>query len=163
MQLTPTDTDSIRYWVVLAGGQLCEYSNWKQKLDLHNEPINLRMASAREARSSDRRFCFEVITPQYKRVYQGTSEEDMNIWINAINNAVKGTLEGGKSTANFDTSRLEDEPNRRDKDISSVFGSGRNPSFSHHHHSPGHGHSSQMLATLAVQIVVVKRKQNGSQ
>ncbi|KAF3904072.1 hypothetical protein ABW21_db0202960 [Orbilia brochopaga] len=50
-----------KYWVVLAAGQLCEYSNWKEKLDLHNEPINLRMASVREARNQERRFCFELV------------------------------------------------------------------------------------------------------
>ncbi|KAK6343925.1 hypothetical protein TWF696_007578 [Orbilia brochopaga] len=114
-----------KYWVVLAAGQLCEYSNWKEKLDLHNEPINLRMASVREARNQERRFCFEVITPQYKRVYQATSEDDMNNWITAINNAVKGMLEGSKSITAFDASKLVDDPMR--KDISQVF-SGKNMS-----------------------------------
>ncbi|KAK6538305.1 hypothetical protein TWF694_011186 [Orbilia ellipsospora] len=109
-----------KYWIVLAAGQLCEYSNWKEKLDLHNEPINLRMASVREARNQERRFCFEVITPQYKRVYQATSEDDMNNWITAINNAVKGMLEGSKSRSTFDPSKLVDDPMR--KDISQVFG-----------------------------------------
>jgi len=58
------------------------------------EPIDLRLASVREARNADRRFCFEVITPQYKRVYQATSEEDMNNWITAINNALQSAVEG---------------------------------------------------------------------
>jgi Arf-GAP/SH3 domain/ANK repeat/PH domain-containing protein len=58
------------------------------------EPIDLRLASVREARNADRRFCFEVITPQYKRVYQATSEEDMNSWIMAINNALQSAVEG---------------------------------------------------------------------
>ncbi|KAK9332568.1 hypothetical protein V1520DRAFT_334484 [Lipomyces starkeyi] len=83
-----------KFWVVLAGGQLCEYSNWKQSLELHNDPINLKMATVREARSTDRRFCFEVITPQYRRIYQATSEEDMFSWINVISNAITSTLEG---------------------------------------------------------------------
>ncbi|KAF3176519.1 hypothetical protein TWF788_008005 [Orbilia oligospora] len=141
-----------KYWVVLAAGQLCEYSNWKEKLDLHNEPINLRMASVREARNQERRFCFEVITPQYKRVYQGTSEDDMNNWITAINNAVKGMLEGSKSRTAFDPSKLVDDPTK--KDISQVFGKGsslshlgsgqiavRDPSHHHHHGSSGGGNS----------------------
>ncbi|KAK6516251.1 hypothetical protein TWF506_006160 [Arthrobotrys conoides] len=140
-----------KYWVVLAAGQLCEYSNWKEKLDLHNEPINLRMASVREARNQERRFCFEVITPQYKRVYQGTSEDDMNNWITAINNAVKGMLEGSKSRTAFDPSKLVDDPTK--KDISQVFGKGsslshlgsgqiavRDPSH-HYHGSSGSGNS----------------------
>ena len=36
-------------------------------------------------RDSDRRFCFEVITPTFKRVYQAQSGEDMNEWIAGIN------------------------------------------------------------------------------
>ncbi|PYH29393.1 putative ARF GTPase activator (Csx2) [Aspergillus neoniger CBS 115656] len=83
-----------KFWIVLDQGKLSEYSNWKQKLDLHMDPIDLRMASVREARNAERRFCFEVITPQYKRIYQATSEEDMANWIRAINNALQSAVEG---------------------------------------------------------------------
>lgn len=83
-----------KFWVVLAAGKLCEYTNWKQGLDLHNDPINLKVALVREARNAERRFCFEVVTPHYKRVYQATSEEDMQNWIRAINNGISSSLEG---------------------------------------------------------------------
>ncbi|KAJ4297211.1 GTPase activating protein [Collariella sp. IMI 366227] len=83
-----------KFWIVLDQGKLSEYSNWKQRLDLHMDPIDLRLASVREARNADRRFCFEVITPQFKRVYQATSEEDMSSWITAINNALQSAVEG---------------------------------------------------------------------
>ncbi|KAJ5140558.1 hypothetical protein N7448_003966 [Penicillium atrosanguineum] len=83
-----------KFWIVLDQGKLSEYSNWKQKLDLHMEPIDLRMASVREARNAERRFCFEVITPQFKRIYQATSEEDMANWIRSINNALQSAVEG---------------------------------------------------------------------
>src|SRR5512140_3368910 len=85
---------AIRFWIVLDQGKLSEYSNWKQRLDLHMEPIDLRLASVREARNAERRFCFEVITPHFKRVYQATSEEDMNSWIMSINNALQSAVEG---------------------------------------------------------------------
>ncbi|KAI1908514.1 hypothetical protein LOZ61_003800 [Ophidiomyces ophidiicola] len=85
-----------KFWIVLDQGKLSEYSNWKQKLDLHMEPIDLRMASVREARNAERRFCFEVITPQFKRIYQATSEEDMGNWITAINNALQSAVESGR-------------------------------------------------------------------
>lgn len=62
---------------------------------MHRDPIDLRMASVRMARDAERRFCFEVITPQYKRVYQATTEEEMNNWINAINNALQNAVEAG--------------------------------------------------------------------
>ena len=58
------------------------------------DPIDLRMASVREARNAERRFCFEVITPHFKRVYQATSDEDMNNWILSINNALQSAVEG---------------------------------------------------------------------
>jgi Arf-GAP/SH3 domain/ANK repeat/PH domain-containing protein len=58
------------------------------------DPIDLRLASVREARNAERRFCFEVITPHYTRVYQGTSEEDMSNWISSINNALQSAVEG---------------------------------------------------------------------
>lgn len=84
-----------KFWIVLDQGKLSEYSNWKDKLDLHREPIDLRMASVRIARDAERRFCFEVITPHFKRVYQATTEDDMNHWINAINNALQSAFESG--------------------------------------------------------------------
>jgi Arf-GAP/SH3 domain/ANK repeat/PH domain-containing protein len=58
------------------------------------EPIDLRVASVREARNADRRFCFEIITPQFTRVYQAQGEDDMRNWINAINNAMQNAVEG---------------------------------------------------------------------
>ncbi|EMR68825.1 putative arf gtpase activator protein [Eutypa lata UCREL1] len=67
-----------KFWVVLDGGKLSEYSNWKQKLDLHMDPIDLRMASVREARNAERRFCFEVITPHFKRTLR--ENDQGNTW-----------------------------------------------------------------------------------
>lgn len=97
-----------KFWVVLAAGKLCEYTNWKQGLDLHNDPINLKVALVREARNAERRFCFEVVTPHYKRVYQATSEEDMQNWIRAINNGISSSLEGtSHSIKDFNISSSE--------------------------------------------------------
>ncbi|KAI9280879.1 hypothetical protein BC943DRAFT_363275 [Umbelopsis sp. AD052] len=87
-----------KYWCVLSSGQLHEYSNWKRQLEAHNEPINLRFATVREARNVDRRFCFEIITPQSRRTYQATSQEDMNNWIACISNAIESLLNGMNST-----------------------------------------------------------------
>lgn len=129
-------TDYYRFWVVLDGGKLSEYSNWKQKLDLHMDPIDLRMASVREARNAERRFCFEVITPHFKRVYQATSDEDMNSWIVSINNALQSAVEGrglkdkpaaGASAATTSTSLK--------RDIGSIL-TGKSSSLNHGSHSP---------------------------
>ena len=88
-----------KFWVVLDQGKLSEYSNWKDRMELHRESIDLRMASVRMARDAERRFCFEVITPHYKRVFQATAEDDMMNWINSINNALQSAFESRGSQA----------------------------------------------------------------
>ncbi|KAG0236840.1 hypothetical protein B0O80DRAFT_492245 [Mortierella sp. GBAus27b] len=91
-----------KYWCVLSEGQLHEYANWKKGVTQpHIEPINLRIATVRSCRDQDRRFCFEVITPRFRRVYQATSGEDMNSWINVISNAIQGLLNGTSSCRNL--------------------------------------------------------------
>ncbi|KAL8674670.1 MAG: hypothetical protein Q9168_000902 [Polycauliona sp. 1 TL-2023] len=129
-----------KFWIVLDQGRLSEYSNWKQKLDLHMEPIDLRMASVREARTAERRFCFEVITPQFKRVYQATSEDDMTSWINSVNNALQSAFEGRGSVQAI--SALPGVDQSRHRNIGSVL-TGKSSSYSghnnHHHYSPSHG------------------------
>ena len=126
-------TNVSRFWIVLDQGKLSEYSNWKQKLDLHMDPIDLRMASVRTARDAERRFCFEVITPQFKRIYQATSEEDMNNWITAINNALQSAVEG-RSVHMAPHSMNRDSFGR---DIGSAL-TGKSSS-----HSGPHGHSAK--------------------
>ena len=98
------------------------------------EPIDLRMASVREARNAERRFCFEVITPQFKRVYQATSEEDMSNWIRSINNALQSAVEGrGIPPAPPISSKNESSTGR---DIGSVL-TGKSSSVSGHHSYSG--------------------------
>jgi len=124
-----------RFWIVADAGKLSEYSNWKQKLDLHMEPVDLRMASVRVARAAERRFCFEVITPNFKRVYQATSEEDMNNWISAINNAIQSAVEVG-DTRELPARPAQTEHHSIRRDIGSIL-TGKSSSMNHgtHHQS----------------------------
>ncbi|KAL4946896.1 hypothetical protein BDV06DRAFT_2496 [Aspergillus oleicola] len=125
-----------KFWIVLDQGKLSEYSNWKQKLDLHMDPIDLRMASVREARNAERRFCFEVITPQFKRIYQATSEDDMGNWIRAINNALQSAVEGRSA---YPPVPSDADKSSKGRDIGSVL-TGKSSSVSHHsHHSSASG------------------------
>jgi Arf-GAP/SH3 domain/ANK repeat/PH domain-containing protein len=143
-----------RFWIVLDGGKVSEYVNWKQKLDLHMEPIDLRMASVREARNAERRFCFEVITPQYKRVYQATSEEDLNSWISAINNAVQSAVEGrGMRDLPPPASQPEHHHSIR-RDIGSIL-TGKSSSL-------GHGAHQHQSATAAANNSVFRRTTVGA-
>lgn len=90
-----------KYWCVLSGGHLHEYSNWKKHLETHIEPIDLRFATVREARNADRRFCFEVITPNFRRMYQATSNEELSSWMATINNAISSLLNGISSSTDL--------------------------------------------------------------
>lgn len=117
---------------MLDAGKLSEYSNWKQSLDLHMDPIDLRLASVREARNAERRFCFEVITPQFKRVYQATSEEDMNSWIMAINNALQSAVEGRGMKDAAAPAVHPPETHSIRRDIGSIL-TGKSSSLNHGH------------------------------
>lgn len=100
--VTSTSVTWHKYWCVLSGGQIHEYSNWKRQLEPHIDPINLRFATVREARNSDRRFCFEVITPHMRRIYQATSQEEAQSWIGTIHNSIESLLNGtSNSSANL--------------------------------------------------------------
>ena len=96
------------------------------------EPIDLRMASVREARNAERRFCFEVITPQYKRVYQATSEEDMNNWIMAINNALQSAVEG-RGIRDLPARPAQPESHSIRRDIGQIL-TGKSSSMNHGSH-----------------------------
>jgi len=106
-----------------------EYSNWKQRLDLHMEPIDLRMASVREARNAERRFCFEIITPHFKRVYQATSEEDLNSWISAVNNALQSAMEG-RGVVDIPVPAAQPASHSIRRDIGSIL-TGKSSSMNH--------------------------------
>lgn len=105
------------------------------------DPIDLRMASVREARNAERRFCFEVITPNFKRVYQATSEEDMNSWIMSINNALQSAVEGRglREKPEPTTPVVESSGNSFKRDITSIL-TGKSPNH-HHHIVPYNPHS----------------------
>lgn len=139
-----------KFWVVLGAGKLCEYTNWKQGVvDLHNDPINLKMALVREARNAERRFCFEVVTPNYKRVYQATSEEDMQSWIRAINNGISSSLEDatkefGKSATNSGLEGTAHAGSTSGTQAASSWTSTHHDASSGHSHTHHHGYSSSL-------------------
>lgn len=113
------------------------------------EPIDLRMASVREARNAERRFCFEVITPQFKRVYQATSEEDMNSWIMAINNALQSAVEGRAFRDKPSPAPPSSSDSSLKRDIGSVL-TGKSPSVGHASHSSHGGSSGVPLRRITV-------------
>ncbi|OAD68231.1 hypothetical protein PHYBLDRAFT_173236 [Phycomyces blakesleeanus NRRL 1555(-)] len=102
-----------KYWCVLSGGQLHEYSNWKRHVESHIDPIPLRYATVRQACNADRQFCFEIITPYFRRMYQAISQEEMMSWMATIRNAIESLLNGTGSSVNLIKDHLikEEETN----------------------------------------------------
>ncbi|KFY76104.1 hypothetical protein V498_09754 [Pseudogymnoascus sp. VKM F-4517 (FW-2822)] len=133
-----------KFWIVLDQGKLSEYSNWKEQLDLHMDPIDLRLASVREARNAERRFCFEVITPHYTRVYQSTSQEDMTSWISAINNALQSAMEGRGVQDIVAAPRAPQEGSSIRRDIGSIL-TGKSTSLGHAAHAAHQSINSSVL------------------
>lgn len=148
---------------MLDAGKVSEYSNWKQRLDLHMEPIDLRMASVREARNAERRFCFEVITPQYKRVYQATSEDDMNNWISSINNAIQSAVEG-RDMRDVPAPTPHQESHSIRRDIGSIL-TGKSLSANHgnnHNHNSSQSNTNNVFRRTTVGARPAYNRQNSA-
>ncbi|CBQ71174.1 conserved hypothetical protein [Sporisorium reilianum SRZ2] len=92
-------------WVVLSGsGQVSEYADWKnaKALEPTNPLIDLRFATVREARGVDRRFAFEIVTRDNRRLFQAPDEETMRDWMRAISKAIESLLNGTSSVRKID-------------------------------------------------------------
>lgn len=120
------------------------------------DPIDLRMASVREARNAERRFCFEVITPQYKRIYQATSEEDMGNWIRAINNALQSAVEGHGMSP---TPTVSKNDGSKGRDIGSVL-TGKSSSYSGPHSNSTGSNTVNRRTTVGARPSYVRSDSN---
>ncbi|CDS01987.1 hypothetical protein [Sporisorium scitamineum] len=92
-------------WVVLSGsGQVSEFADWKnaKALEPTNPLIDLRFATVREARGVDRRFAFEIVTRDNRRLFQAPDEETMRDWMRAISKAIESLLNGTSSVRKID-------------------------------------------------------------
>lgn len=115
------------------------------------------MASVREARNAERRFCFEVITPQYKRIYQATSEEDMSNWITAINNALQSAVEGHSAPPVMPLPSSHSESNSIRRDIGSIL-TGKSSSYSGQYSSSSSSSTAAAAAATSANSNSVNRR-----
>lgn len=81
---------------MLAHSKMYEYKDaGPNKPESATTVIDLRFASVREGRGTDRRFVFEIVTPSHgRRLYQALSEADMRTWIYALCNAIEACING---------------------------------------------------------------------
>lgn len=98
------------FWVVLANSSLYEHrdvSSGTGKPESSATVIDLKFASVREGRGTDRRFVFEVVTPSHgRRLYQATSETEMRTWIYTICNAIESCINGTSTVRGSDLHKM---------------------------------------------------------
>ncbi|BEI89051.1 uncharacterized protein CcaverHIS019_0204130 [Cutaneotrichosporon cavernicola] len=106
----PGRTKWERFWVVLANSSLYEHRDAPPgKPEASPTTIDLKFASVREGRGTDRRFVFEVVTPSHgRRLYQATSEVEMRTWIYTICNAIESCINGTSTVRSSDRRPAED-------------------------------------------------------
>jgi hypothetical protein len=92
-------------WCSIKNGHFYEYNNWQTQSSSISNIVNIQFCTVREARNVEkRRFCFELVGPQInKKIYQATSERELNQWINTIQNSIEGQLKSNvfNSTSNI--------------------------------------------------------------
>ncbi|CAO3639358.1 unnamed protein product [Mucor fragilis] len=87
-------TWSRKYYSIFDGELICTTRNPKSstKDDDGNNVYNLRVCSVKLTDNYDRRFCFEVISPNRIIVLQAETEQDMNEWVSSIRTASQMAL-----------------------------------------------------------------------
>ncbi|UOH84167.1 hypothetical protein LQV05_000961 [Cryptococcus neoformans] len=95
-----------KYWVVLDHSSIYEYRDITGPRGGAHAVIDLKFASVREGRGTDRRFVFEIVTPsQGRRLYQATSEQEMKQWLYAICNAIESCINGTSTVRTIDQAK----------------------------------------------------------
>ncbi|KAG0750387.1 hypothetical protein G6F62_002301 [Rhizopus arrhizus] len=85
-----------RKYYSISNGELISVSrNLKTKDEDGTQACNLRVCSVKLTDSYDRRFCFEVISPNRILVLQAENEQDMNDWVQSIRAASQLALNSG--------------------------------------------------------------------
>ncbi|CAO3655098.1 unnamed protein product [Mucor hiemalis] len=85
---------SRKYYNIFDGELICTTRNPKtsSKDEDGSNTYNLRVCSVKLTDSYDRRFCFEVISPNRVLVLQAENEQDMHEWISSIRTASQQAL-----------------------------------------------------------------------
>lgn len=99
--------------MVLAHSKMYEYKDGgPNKTESASTVIDLKFASVREGRGTDRRFVFEIVTPSHgRRLYQALSETDMKMWIYALCNAIEACINGTSTIRSLnDVKKLATDP-----------------------------------------------------
>ncbi|CAL1530470.1 unnamed protein product [Lymnaea stagnalis] len=73
----------VRRWFSIQDSQLVYRKRTKDTLTIMED--DLRLCTIRQPVEFDRRFCFEVLSPTRSHILQADSDEECQLWVNALN------------------------------------------------------------------------------
>ena len=98
----------VRRWFAIQNNQLV----YKKRSGSHNSisimEEDLRLCTVKPAYETERRFCFEVLSPSRSHLLQADSDTDCQMWITEITSGISKAF---KDAENRETKGDEDDPN----------------------------------------------------
>lgn len=76
----------VRRWFSIQDSQLVYRKRTKDTLTVMED--DLRLCTIRQPVDFDRRFCFEVLSPTRSHILQADSDEECQLWVNALNASI---------------------------------------------------------------------------
>uniref|UniRef100_A0A2C9KZY6 Arf-GAP with coiled-coil, ANK repeat and PH domain-containing protein 2 n=1 Tax=Biomphalaria glabrata TaxID=6526 RepID=A0A2C9KZY6_BIOGL len=76
----------VRRWFCIQDSQLVYRKRTKDTLTVMED--DLRLCTIRQPVDSDRRFCFEVLSPTRSHILQADSDEECQLWVSALNASI---------------------------------------------------------------------------
>lgn len=80
-----------RRWFIIQNGQLVYRKRSKDEMKTVMEE-DLRLCTVKPAQESERRFCFEVLSPSKTHMLQADSQESYDCWITALQSGISHAL-----------------------------------------------------------------------
>ncbi|GMF99084.1 unnamed protein product [[Candida] boidinii] len=117
-----------KQWVVLEGGKLTEYMDWRKGTSIRNVPIDISLSSIKPVDIDKRRNCFRIITSTgIEHIFQSISEEERKAWIDALYNAGQQiNFRSNKETSSAEqsvSSNINNSKSKLAKSTSKITGS----------------------------------------
>ena len=72
-------------------------ANSKDSTRIQISLVNLLLATIRPARDTERRFCFEIVSPADNFIFQADNEKDYDLWMQSVQNAIASALNNNKT------------------------------------------------------------------
>ena len=79
---------------------------------MEKELVNLLLCTVRPARDVERRFCFEIVNPFLTLILQAEGEENLQNWMQIIQNAIANQLNNQTTKKNNNNNNIDSESSK---------------------------------------------------